>query len=172
MNHCLDKMDIKILNILQNNSKTTIREIASKVGLSATPTNERIKNMIREGYIEKYIAVLDTRKLGLQVMVYCQINLKDQSKSGYLDFEREVQHFTEVVEIIGLFGTSDYLLKIACSNINFYKEFVKKKLCAMPNIAKFSSNIVSKEIKKELGYPLELLGESKTLGLNSKSVNP
>ena len=84
MSHNIDKIDVSILQLLQQDSTSAIKDIAKEVGLSATPTYERIKRLEADGYIKKYVAVLDGQKLGLDIVVYCNVTLKEQ-KINYLN---------------------------------------------------------------------------------------
>ena len=71
MSHNIHKIDVSIMQLLQQDSTSAIKDIAKEVGLSATPTYERIKRLEADGYIKKYVAVLDGQKLGLDIEVYC-----------------------------------------------------------------------------------------------------
>jgi DNA-binding Lrp family transcriptional regulator len=88
MSHNIDKIDVSILQLLQQDSTSAIKDIAKEVGLSATPTYERIKRLEADGYIKKYVAVLDGQKLGLDIVVYCNVTLKEQNKEALLGFEK------------------------------------------------------------------------------------
>ena len=84
----LDQIDRKILQQLQLNSKVNIKEIALKVGLTQTPTYERIKRMEKSGVIKKYVAVLNKEKVGFTVEVFCQVTLLVHSKQLIIKFEK------------------------------------------------------------------------------------
>ncbi len=150
----LDDIDKKILNILQHNSTVAIKEIAEQVGLSATPTYERIKHLEERGVILKYVALLDRRKLGLDLVVYCNIVLKEQSKKVLLDFEKAVSKIPEITEVISISGNYDYMLKIAVTNINAYNEFVMNVIANLPHVGQYHSSIVMNEVKKQTAYKL------------------
>lgn len=157
MSNQLDGIDIQILQILQNDSTIAIKDIAKEVGLSATPTYERIKSLERNNYIKQYIALLDRNKIGLGIMVYCNIRLREQTKPALLEFEQAISALPEVLEVIGLSGTYDYLLKIVSHDINSYNDFLMNKLSGISNIGQFHSNIVLSEVKRNTAYPLDHL---------------
>jgi Lrp/AsnC family transcriptional regulator, leucine-responsive regulatory protein len=150
----LDKIDIDILNILQNDSTLTVKEIAQKVGLSPTPTFERIKHLEESGIILKYVTLLDREKIGFELIVYCNVTLKEQSKKALLDFEKAVAKFPEIMEVISLSGTYDYMLKIAARDIASYNNFVVNELSNIKNIGQYHSNIVMSIPKHETAFPL------------------
>jgi DNA-binding Lrp family transcriptional regulator len=152
MEQTLDKMDKEILNILQNDSTIAVKDIAEKIGLSTTPTYERIKYMEEAGIITKYVALIDRKKVGLNLLVYCNITLKEQSKKTLVDFERSVTKIPEVIELISISGTYDYMLKIVATDIAAYNEFVMNVIANLPNIGQYHSSIVLNEVKKVTAY--------------------
>jgi DNA-binding Lrp family transcriptional regulator len=159
MNQHIDRIDIEILKIVQNDSTKAIKDIAKEVGLSATPTYERIKRLENDGYIKKYVAVLDGIKLGLDIVVYCNVTLKEQSKKALLEFETAVASLPEVLEVTGLSGNYDYMLKIVSPNIHAYNNFLMNKFSTIPNVGQFHSNIVLGDIKSNSPLPLEHLSK-------------
>ncbi len=154
MSHNIDKIDVSILQLLQQDSTSAIKDIAKEVGLSATPTYERIKRLEADGYIKKYVAILDGQKLGLDIVVYCNVTLKEQNKEALLGFENAIAALPEVLDVIGLSGQYDYLIKIVSPNIQAYNDFLLNKLSGIPNIAQFHSNIVLGKIKHNTPMPL------------------
>jgi Lrp/AsnC family leucine-responsive transcriptional regulator len=150
-----DDLDFKILNILQKDSTLSIKDLAAKIKLSFTPTYERIKKMEENGVIDKYIALVNREKVGLGLLVYCNITLKTQSKKALMDFEKNVSKFEQVLEVISISGTYDYMLKIVAKDVNDYNDFVVNSISNIPNIGQYHSNIVLKEIKKETAFYLK-----------------
>lgn len=150
----LDRFDIAILDILQQNSTITVKDIAKKIGLSATPTYERIKRMEQDKVITKYVALVDRKKVGLNLLVYCNIVLKEQSKNTLMNFEDAVSKMPEVIEIISTSGTYDYMLKVVAKDISTYNDFVVNVLANIPNIGQYHSNIILAEVKRETAYKI------------------
>ena len=150
----LHKLDIDILNILQKDSTIAVKDIAGKIGLSTTPTYERIKRMEQDGIITKYVALVDREKVGLTLLVYCNIVLKEQSKKALMSFENAVLKMPEVLEVISISGTYDYMLKIIAKDIAAYNDFVVNVISNIPNIGQYHSSIVLKEVKKETAYKI------------------
>ncbi len=157
MHQQLDRIDVEILKILQEDSTKAIKDIAKEVGLSATPTYERIKRLENDGYIKKYVAILDSIKLGFDIVVYCNVTLKEQNKKALLEFENSVSQLSEVLEVTGLSGNYDYMLKIVSPNIHAYNHFLMNKFSTIPNVSQFHSNIVLADVKSNSPLPLEHL---------------
>ena len=106
----MDKIDRKILMELQQNAKQNTKQIASKIGLSVTPTYERIRKMERLGIIKSYVALLDRSKIEKEVIAYCQITLSKHQKSTVDFFERKMNSFPEIMECHHVSGNFDFLL--------------------------------------------------------------
>ncbi len=153
--YSLDKINLEILTLLQKDSTLTVKDIAERVGLSPTPTFERIKSMEATGVINKYVTLLDSKKIGFLLIVYCNIVLKEQSKKGLQEFEKAVAKFPEIMEVISLSGTYDYMLKIATKDISAYNDFIVNKLSDIKNIGQYHSNIVMSMPKYETAFPLD-----------------
>lgn len=154
MTIALDKTDQRILQILQHDSTVSVKDIAAKIGLSATPTYERIRYMEEQGIIQKYVALVKRESLGFNLLVYCNVVLKKQSKESLMAFERAVTAMPEILEVISISGTYDYMLKIIAKDISAYNDFVVNVIANIPNIGQYHSSIVLNEVKKETALPL------------------
>lgn len=152
----LDTKDQLILEILQNDSTISVKDIGEKIGLSFTPTYERIKNLERNGVIKKYVALVDRFKIGVEIVVYCNVTLKEQSKEALDEFERTITPIPQVLDVISLSGNYDYMLKIVAHDIRSYNDFVVDVISNIPNIGQYHSSIVMNECKKETAYPLKV----------------
>jgi len=148
----MNQIDIHILNILQKDCTISVKDIAKQVGLSYTPTYERIKHLEESGVIQKRVAILNPDKIGIKLFAYCNIVLKEQSKEVLLNFEESVSKLPEVIEIVSLSGVYDYMLKIASNDINHYNDFIVNKLADIPNIGQYHSHIVMSMVKDETAY--------------------
>jgi len=152
--YIMDSIDFKILSILQKDCMISYKDLAKKIGLSYSPTYERIKLLEETGVIKNRVTILDPKKVGIKLFVYCNITLKEQSKKSLLDFEKSVSRFPEIMEVISLSGVYDYMLKIATTDIEAYNSFIMNKLANIPNIGQYHSNIVLSIVKDETAYPL------------------
>ena len=152
----LDKKDKLILSLLQEDSTLSVKEISEKIGLTFTPTYERIKNLEKQGVVEKYVAILNREKLGINIVVYCNIRLKEQSQKTLKEFEDYISKYDEVQEIISLSGEYDYMLKIIAKDINSYNDFTVNVISNIPNIGQYHSSIVLHEVKKSTKFKIDL----------------
>lgn len=151
----IDAIDIRILNLLQKDASLGIKEIASKIGLSQSPTYERISRLKREGVIAKQVILVNREKLGRQLLVMCTVTLKEQSLEVLKGFEESVITLKEVLEVMCLAGNNDYLLKIALNDVDHYHQFIMMMLSKVPNILNINSSFVLKEVKRETAIELE-----------------
>ena len=151
----LDRTDILILRELQKDAKLTTKELAAKVNLSPSPTFERQKRLEREGYIRKYVAVVDPVKVGNGIMVLCNVRLKHHSKEFSRQFTSVIAGIDEVVECFNTSGEYDYLLKIYARDMRHYQEFVLGTLGDLDCIGSLHSIFVIGEVKNSLCVPIE-----------------
>lgn len=151
----LDKTDFRILQLLQENSNYTIKEIATATNLSITPIHERIKRLENEGVVAKYTAVINKRKLGKWLQVHCQVTLDKQTQHNFIDFEDSVKNLSEVIECSVVSGGFDYLLKILVEDMEQYNIFYQSKLAVIESVAHINSFFVMKEVKFSYELPLD-----------------
>jgi Lrp/AsnC family transcriptional regulator len=152
----MDAIDRKILEILQEDCMISYKEIATSIGLSYNPTYERIRRMEEEGIIKSRVAILDPKKIGVNLFVYCNITLKEQSKKSLIDFEKRIKTIPEIIEAVSLTGVYDYMLKIAIRDIDAYNTFIMNKIANIPNIGQYHSNIVMSVVKDETALTILL----------------
>ena len=143
----LDLIDKKLVNLLQQNSKANIKELALKIGLTQTPTYERIKRLEKSGVIQKYIAVIDKEKVGFLVEVFCQVTLLVHSKELITKFENAVNKIDEVIECFHVAGNYDYLLKVTVKDMKSYQLFLKNKLSVLDSVGNVQSTFVMSSTK-------------------------
>lgn len=151
----IDTTDKSILRMLQHNSKLTIKEIASKLNLTPTPIFERIKRLEKENYITSYRAVINRKKIGLSLLVFCNISLNQHEASFIAKFEKDIQQFTEVIECYHIGGMFDYLIKVVVDDMDVYQNFVAKRLASLDNIAQVQSAFVMTEVKSTATLPID-----------------
>lgn len=151
----LDAIDRKILTLLQDNAHLTIQEIGQRINLSKTPVHERIKRLEREGVIARYVTILDKKKLGNQLMVYCQVTLDRQTRDAFADFDEAVRRLPEVLECNRVSGTFDYLVKIVSRDMETYNHFHQERLSVIPGTLHISSFFVMAEVKNSTVVPID-----------------
>lgn len=143
----LDSTDHRILLLLQENAKYTIKEIARKMSMTTTPIYERIKRMEEDGYIKNYVAILDQQKVGLGITAFCHVNLSGHQQAYQKYFEKQMAAFPEVVECYHLAGAHNYVLKIIVPDMAAYQHFLNEKLAALDHIGQVQSSFVLSEVK-------------------------
>ena len=145
----LDKLDYKILNILQEDNTIAIKDLAERIGLSFTPTYERVKSLKNNGIIKKYVAIVDREKVGYELVAYCNVTIKNKSVEILRDFEEKLNKCPEIVEVVSVSGVYDYMIKIVTKNIKEYNDFVEKTFTNYPHIGDYHSSIVLCTVKEE-----------------------
>jgi Lrp/AsnC family leucine-responsive transcriptional regulator len=143
----LDETDLTILRILQEDSKKTAKEIARGLNLTVSPVYERIKRLEKQGYIKKYVAILEKKKFSLAVTAFCQVSMRYHNEAFIEKFEAGIQGLEEVQECFHMAGRVDFILKINSESLEDYHNFVKSKLSTIENIGELNSLFVLKEIK-------------------------
>jgi Lrp/AsnC family transcriptional regulator, leucine-responsive regulatory protein len=152
----LDQIDLRILNILQLDSKHTIKEVAIHLHMTTTPVYERIRRLEDEGYIKRYVALLDSDKLDFGLTAFCRLTINEKSRQAREEFEHRIHGFGEVLECHHLAGTADYQLKVVVSDIKAYHDFVVNKLSKLVGITAIESSFVMAEIKQTTSLPIVL----------------
>lgn len=145
----LDAIDLQILELLRKDSKQGTKEIAQQIELTTTPTYERIKRLEKNGIIKRYTAIVDNKKLGYDLTLFCNVQLKSHTSEYLTEFEAAIIGLKEVKECFHIAGNFDYLLKIDIENMNEYANFVKDKLTVIPHIATVQSSFVMRILKSE-----------------------
>ncbi|WP_215223747.1 Lrp/AsnC family transcriptional regulator [Echinicola shivajiensis] len=148
----MDKVDKKILAELQKNAKQNTKEIASKIGLSVTPTYERIKKLEKQGIIKTYVALVDRIKIGKEIEAYCQITMARHQKGLLEDINEKVLSFPEVMECHHVSGNYDFLLKVVVDDIHAFHHFINEKLIVVEGISTIHSAFVMHSIKENTAY--------------------
>ena len=144
----LDTTDLAILRELQEDARITITELATRVNLSATPVNERVKRMEAAGIIKQYVTVLDAAKLQRGLMVICSISLKKHSKKAGSKFLKEIMDTAAVTECLTISGQFDFMLKVVCENMDAYYDFHVNTLSALDNVGNVQSVFVMGVVKQ------------------------
>lgn len=156
-NETLDETDRKILRILQRNSDLTVKELAAKLHLSTSPTFERQKRLERDGYIERYMAVVNPHKVGNGIMVLCNIRLKQHSQKLIQEFMDVVQNLEEITECYNTSGDYDFLIKVYAHDMKSYQQFMLNTLGTINCIGSLHSIFVIDETKNTHGVPISIL---------------
>ena len=156
----LDAIDIKLLKLLQENSRLTTKELAMEVGLSISPVYERVKRLENDGYIERYVALLNPEKLNLGFIAYVAVKLSKQNNEGAAEFVNVVQNITEVTECYSVAGRYDFLMKVYAPDMNYYRAFVLDVLGGIQSLGNVESTFVMAEVKQTTSLPLRQLNNN------------
>jgi len=152
----LSAEDIRILQLLQHDCRLTNKEIADKLGRSATNVHDRVKRLEQEGYIKAYVALLDPTKIGKTLMSFTLVQLERHSQSALNSFKEKASALNEVMECYHMTGEYDFFLKIAVRDMNEYNDFLLNKLSTLSNIRTVQSYFVLSEGKQQTAYPLQV----------------
>ncbi len=144
----LDKIDLSILRILQENARATVKEIAEQVHLSTTPVHERIKRMEISGVIKQYATLVDHTKVKKGLMVICYVSLKEHSKNAGMKFIKSINALNEVIECYNISGEFDFMLKVVEENMDSYYDFHVNRLSQIENMGNVQSVFVMGVIKQ------------------------
>lgn len=150
----LDAIDLRLLELLQNDSKINIKEVAAQLNMTKTPIYERIKRYEREGIIEKYVAIVNREAVSRSMIVFCSVSLESQKLDEIRKFSEAIRKIPEVMECYLMDGVNDFLLKVAVNDLNAYHQFSSGKLAALPNVGQIKSTFVLNEIKRSTVFPL------------------
>ena len=159
----MDRLDRKILRLLQEDSTLAVADVAKKVGLSTTPCWRRIQKLEEEGVIQRRVAVLDPVRVNTRVNVFVSIRTGSHSLEWLRRFSEVVQEFPEVVEFYRMSGDVDYLIRVVVPDIAAYDAFYKK-LIAKIEIRDVSSAFAMEQIKYTTELPLDYLVLDKESG--------
>ena len=150
----VDATDLRLIELLQQDSKLNVKELAQKLNLTKTPIYERIKRLETEGVIEKYVAIINTKEIGHSMVVFCSVSLENQKLEEIRLFADAVKKLPEVVECYLMGGVNDFLLKVVVKDLQAYHLFSSGKLAALPNIAQIKSTFVLNNIKRSTVTPI------------------
>lgn len=142
-----DDIDRRLLDYLQRDSKQTNKELSNKLNLSVTAVYERIKKLEREGYINRYVALVNKERVDKAFVAFCHIKLVQHSQEYVVKFEKEVANIKEVLECYHISGDYDYLLKVLVKDMQAFREFMVKKLTTINHIGSTHSMFVINEVK-------------------------
>jgi len=145
--NALDPIDIRIVSLLQKDGKMNYKQVADAVGLSTTPTFERIRRLERNGVILGYAARINKHYLGKQLQVFCQVTLQSHVLDVLEAFESAIVLLDEVSACYHVAGSIDYLLHVEVASMDEYQDFLKNQLTKIPHIAQVQSNFVMTAIK-------------------------
>ena len=150
----IDRIDRNILTTLQKEGRISYTDLADKVGLSTTPSIERVKRLEKDGFIEGYFARLNPEAMGYTMLVFVEISLSYQSPDAFEKFNRAVNLLPYIMECHLVSGDSDYLLKARIKDMSEYRALLGDMLLTLPGVKNSKSYIVMEEVKESFNIPV------------------
>lgn len=151
----LDKTDLKILEILQQNSKITNLELSKRIGLSPAPTLERVKKLEQNHIINSYHAKVNSQAMGLHVKTFVLVSLAWHKENALENFLSQIEAIKEITECYIITGDADFLLKIVCKDLPSYEKLLFKTLSQIDQIERLKTLMTLSTVKEDQVLPLD-----------------
>lgn len=154
----MDQIDINILKLLQEDSHISNQELADQVALSPSPCSRRVKQLEDQGYIDKYVALLNPAKLKLDLIILVLVGLSSHSAKQMENFEKTITSLPEVIQCYLIAGqAADYMLKVIVPSLTEYQAFLLEKLTKIDGVTNVHSSFVLRNIVDKTALPLDHL---------------
>ena len=147
----LDRFDRLILDVLAQDGRITVTELAQRVGLSKTPAQVRLRRLIDDGVILGFRALIDPAKLGIDHVAFAELKLSDTREQALHEFNAAARKIREVEECHMIAGSFDYLLKVRTSDIRRYREVLGEKISSLPHVASTSTFVAMETVFDKSG---------------------
>jgi DNA-binding Lrp family transcriptional regulator len=158
----MDAIDLRILDALQRDARISNVELAREVNLSPSPCLARVRALEAQGYIERYVTLVDAKKLGLTVSVLVQVTLEKQIEPALEAFEKAVRERPEVMECYLMTGDADYLLRVLVPDVPAFERFILDFLSRVPGVGNIKSSFALKQVKYQTALPLPIVQPAAT----------
>ncbi len=150
----LDSVDIRILRELQQDGSLSNADLAKRIHLTPSPCLARVRALESSGVIDRYVALAKPAALGLGLNVFISISLRAQNKEALAVFEQRIAEHDEVMECYLMTGESDYLIRVAVTDIGALEKFILEQLTPIPGIEKIRSSFALKQVRYKTALPL------------------
>ncbi len=154
MSYNLDKIDLKILKILQENAKITNLQLSAEIGLSPAPTLERVKKLENAKLIKGYYTEVNEEALGVGIKAIIQITLTRQIENAIANFKKEINKIPEIMECYQVTGSADYILVVMLKDIRDFEALISQKLSKMEEIGQMQTMMILSKVKDSKVLPL------------------
>ena len=151
----LDRIDLQILKLLQENSKITNLDLSKKIGLSPAPTLERVKKLELSGIIKSYHAKVDAVAIGLNVRTFALVNLAWHKPNALDNFLKRIKEIDEITECYIITGEADFLMKIVCKDLPAYEKLLFKSISQIEEIERIKTLMTLSKVKKDKVLPFK-----------------
>ena len=155
MNHNLDKIDLKILRILQENAKITNLQLSGEIGLSPAPTLERVKKLETAKLIQGYYTQVNEEALGIGIKAVIQITLARQLENAISNFKKEINKIPEIMECYQVTGNADYILIVLLKDIRDFENLISQRLSKVEEIGQMQTMVILSKVKDSKLLPLD-----------------
>jgi Lrp/AsnC family leucine-responsive transcriptional regulator len=152
-----DRTDRRLLELLQADGRLTNQELAERVSLSPSPCLRRVRALEKAGVIQRYAALLDPQRVGLELLAYVSVKLEKRGKMPVDQFTRAVLSWPEVIACFSMTGDMDYLMRVQVEDLAHYSRFIMEKLLKQPGVIDIKSNFVLERVKETTALPLQHL---------------
>ena len=155
MNHNLDKIDLKILRILQENAKITNLQLSGEIGLSPAPTLERVKKLETAKLIQGYYTQVNEEALVIGIKAVIQITLARQLENAISNFKKEINKIPEIMECYQVTGNADYILIVLLKDVRDFENLISQRLSKVEEIGQMQTMVILSKIKDSKLLPLD-----------------
>lgn len=152
----LDKIDLQILKLLQENGRITNLQLSTEIGLSPAPTLERVRKLENTGLIKSYHAVVDEEKLGYGIKAFMLVNITSHQSDYILKFTEQVNNIEEIVECYHITGSSDFMLKIVVKDIKAYESLVVNRIAKIEQMRNLKTMMIMSTVKESRSFPISI----------------
>ena len=151
----LDRYDLHILQVIQEDSRISNQDLAERIGLSPSPCLRRVRTLEELGFITAYHALLDAKKLGLSLMALIHISMDQHTPERFNDFETAIADIPEVMECLLITGQSaDYQLKVVVKDLDAYQELLLKRITGIKGVSGVHSSFVLRRVVDKTAFPI------------------
>lgn len=147
----LDDFDRAILQVMRTEGRISVTALASRISLSKSPTQTRLRRLEKEGYITGYRALVDHRRLGRAHVAFVEVRLSDTREAALRAFNQAVRACPEVEECHMIAGAFDYLLKVRSEDIHSYRQVLAERITSLPHVASTSTHVAMETVKEQGG---------------------
>ena len=154
MPELLDKIDSRILEIIQEEARISNKDLADRVGLSPSPCWRRVRALESNGIIERYVTLVNAKAVGLPINVFATVTLEKQVEPALEAFEKAVTERPEVMECNLMTGEFDYLLRVVVPDLAAYERFLIDHLTRIKGIASIKSSFSLKQVCYKTALPV------------------
>lgn len=145
----LDRFDQAILDVLTTDGRISITDLASRIGLSKTPTQARVKRLEQEGVITGYRALLDPIRIGRDHVAFVEVRLSDTREKALAAFNTAIRAIPEIEQCHMIAGSFDYLMKVRTTDMTGYRRVLAEQISTLPHVAHTSTYVAMQAVKED-----------------------